>query len=49
MKKWGSKLESMRKTEQDRPFRKILTSVNGGDQSQQVLTAIGLTWQCDSE
>ena len=49
MKKWSSKLESTWKTEQDKPFRKILTSINGGDQSQQVLTAIGLTWQCGSE
>ena len=43
MKKQSPKSESMRKNEQDRPFQKILTSVNGGSQSQRMLTSLGLT------
>ena len=49
MKKWISKSESTRKTKQNKPFQKILTSVNDDNQSQQMLTALGLTWQRGKE
>ena len=45
MKKQSPKSESMQKNEQDRPFQKNLTSINGDGQSQRMLTSLGLTSQ----
>ena len=49
MKKRSPKSESTRKTAQDRPLWKILTSINSSGQSQQMLTSLGLTWWRDND